>query len=121
MAEKAGLPAAVLESLIEHNFGAYAHNTSRRLTSGSYFPAEGEVPNSALELAIKDVGIGVDIAKQKDMKLEIGELSMQAMNEAKTYGDGHGRNLDSHSVFGVVRERAGLGFENNAVQQRDMS
>ena len=121
MAEKAELPAVVLESLIEQNFGAYAFNTSKRLTSGSYLPAEGQAPNSALELAIKDVSIGTNIAKEKGMTLEIGELSMQAMKEAKTYGEGHGRRLDSHSVFGVVRQMAGLCFENNAVQQRDGS
>lgn len=119
LAEKAELPASVLESLIEQNFGAYAHNTSKRLTSGSYFPSKGQAPNSALELAIKDVGIGVDIAKEKGARLEIGELSMGAMEEAKKYGDERDRKLDSHSVFGVVRTRASLEFENDAVRERD--
>lgn len=119
LAEKADLPAPVLESLIEKNFGAYAHNTSKRLTSGSYFPAEGQAPNSALELAIKDVGIGMGIAEEKGVKLEIGQLSMRAMEQAKKYGDERGRNLDSHSVFGVVRRGAGLEFENGAVRERD--
>ncbi|KAL1607870.1 hypothetical protein SLS60_002808 [Paraconiothyrium brasiliense] len=119
LAEKSGLPASVLESLIEANFGAYATNTSKRLTSGSYMPAVGQVPNSALELAIKDVGIGLGIAKEQGVKLEIGELSMAAMEEAKSVGDGSGRKLDSHSVFGVVRTKSGLGFENAAVRERD--
>ncbi|KAF1968320.1 hypothetical protein BU23DRAFT_558555 [Bimuria novae-zelandiae CBS 107.79] len=119
LAEKAGLPAPVLESLIEQNFGAYAGNTSKRLTSGSYLPAEGEAPNSALELAMKDVCIGLDVARSEGVRLEIGELSMSAMQEAKRWGDERGKRLDSHSVFGVVRGKAGLGYENAGVRERD--
>ncbi|KAF2447662.1 NAD(P)-binding protein [Karstenula rhodostoma CBS 690.94] len=119
LAEKAGLPASVLESLIEANFGAYAANTSKRLTSGSYMPAAGQAPNSALELAIKDVGIGLGIANEQGVRLEVGELSMGAMEEARAFGEEKGRKLDSHSVFGVVRKKAGLRFENEAVKKRD--
>ena len=82
-------------------------------------PGEGQAPNSALELAIKDVGIGLDVAKGNGIRLDIGELSMKAMHEAKKYGDEKGRELDSHSVFGVVRKEAGLDFENEAVKERD--
>ncbi|KAL5429129.1 hypothetical protein PMIN04_000371 [Paraphaeosphaeria minitans] len=121
LAEKSGLPATLLESLIEANFGAYAANTSKRLTSGSYMPTAGQAPNSALELAIKDVSIGLGIAKEQGVKLEIGELSMGSMQEAKAFGDESGRKLDSHSVFGVVRKKAGLEFENEAVKERDGS
>ncbi|KAK7193628.1 hypothetical protein DPSP01_000181 [Paraphaeosphaeria sporulosa] len=121
LAEKSGLSAPVLESLIEANFGAYAANTSKRLTSGSYMPAAGQAPNSALELAIKDVGIGLGIAKEQGVRLEIGELSMGAMEEAKAFGDERERKLDSHSVFGIVRKNAGLDFENEAVKERDGS
>lgn len=119
LAEKAELPTPVLESLIEANFGPYAANTSKRLTSGSYMPAEGQAPNSALDLAIKDVGIALGIAREQGMRLDIGELSMGAMEEARDFGEEKGRRLDSHSVFGIVRKRAGLEFENAAVRQRD--
>lgn len=119
LAEKSGLPAPVLESLIEANFGTYAANTSKRLTSGSYMPSVGQAPNSALELAFKDVGIGLGIAREQGVRLEIGELSMGAMEEARTFGEEKGRKLDSHSVFGVVRKKAGLEFENEAVKGRD--
>jgi 3-hydroxyisobutyrate dehydrogenase-like beta-hydroxyacid dehydrogenase len=119
LAEKSGLPAPVLESLIEANFGAYAANTSKRLTSGSYMPAAGQAPNSGLELAIKDVGIGLGIAREQGVKLEVGEVSMGAMQEARAFGNEKGRRLDSHSVFGIVRKKAGLEFENAAVRERD--
>ncbi|KAF2869717.1 hypothetical protein BDV95DRAFT_608557 [Massariosphaeria phaeospora] len=119
LAEKAGLPAAVLESLVEQNFGAYAHGVSARMTGGAYFPAEGQAPASGLGLAIKDVGHGVSVAMGVGMQLKAGELSVAAMEEARVFGGAVGRELDSSSVFGVVRQRAGLEFATEEVKRRD--
>lgn len=119
LAEKSGLPSSTLESLIEQNLGAYAHGVSKRLTSGAYLPAEGQAPQSSLELGIKDVQHGVDLARSKGMKVDVAESYVGAAREAKKWSEEKGRALDSSSVFGVVRERAGLSFENNVVQERD--
>ncbi|KAH7130595.1 6-phosphogluconate dehydrogenase-like protein NAD-binding protein [Dendryphion nanum] len=119
LAEKSGLPDTVLESLIEQNFGAYAHGVSKRMTQGVYYPADGERPYSDLDLGIKDVGHGVGIAKELGMNLEIGELSLHAMSKAKEYGEEKGRKLDSSSAYGAVRMNAGLDFENRRVKERD--
>lgn len=119
LASVTDLPAEILESLIEQNFGAYAHGVSKRLTSGAYFPAAGQAPSSGLELGIKDVGHGVTLAQDQGMKLEIGEMYLGAAKEAKEYGDASGRRCDSSSVFGVVRQRAGLEFETDGVRERD--
>ncbi|KAL1791973.1 hypothetical protein ACET3X_009724 [Alternaria dauci] len=119
LAEKTGLSASVLESLVEENFGAYAHGVSKRLTSGSYVPAPGQAPSSGLELGIKDVGHGVSLAKQAGMTLGIGEMYVGAAEEAKVYGDEMGRRCDSSAVYGIVRKRAGLDFESDCVKERD--
>lgn len=119
LAEKSGLPSSVLESLIEQNLGTYAHGVSKRLTSGAYLPAEGQAPQSSLELGIKDVQHGVDLAGAKGMKLDVAESYVQAAKEAKAWSEQTGRALDSSSVFGVVRSRAGLDFENEVVRERD--
>jgi len=119
LAEKSDLSASVLESLIEQNYGAYAHGVSKRLTSGAYCPAEGQAPGSGLELGIKDVGHGLSIAAEKGVRLGVGELSMKDMGEAKRWGDERGRRMDSSSVYGVVRERGGLEFETEVVKARD--
>lgn len=119
LAEKAELSASVLESLVEENFGAYMHGISKRLTSGVYYPAQGQAPNSGLELGMKDVGHGLSIADGVGVQLKVGELSMGAMEEAKKFGDDKGRKLDSSSVFGAVRQRAGLDFETGFVKRRD--
>lgn len=119
LAEKSGLPSSVLESLIEQNLGTYAHGVSKRMTSGAYLPAEGQLPQSSLELGIKDVQHGVDLARSKGMKLDVAESYVQAAKEAKSWSEKNGRQLDSSSVFGVVRTKAGLEFENEAVKERD--
>ncbi|KAF2833314.1 NAD(P)-binding protein [Ophiobolus disseminans] len=119
LASISDLPSGTLHTLIEHNFGAYAAGVSERLISGAYCPAPGEAPRSGLELGIKDVGHGVNLAKEKGMKLEIGEMYLEAAGEAKKWGDMRGRRMDSSAVFGVVRERAGVGFEREIVRERD--
>ncbi|KAI4707792.1 hypothetical protein J4E89_007420 [Alternaria sp. Ai002NY15] len=119
LAEKTGLDSTVLETLIGENFGTYAHGVSKRLTSGSYFPPEGQAPSSGLELGIKDMGHGVGLARENGMRLGIGEMYLEAAEEARVYGEERGRRCDSSAVFGVVRRRAGLGFETEGVRERD--
>ncbi|KAJ4986908.1 hypothetical protein SVAN01_07586 [Stagonosporopsis vannaccii] len=119
LAEKTGLPSAILESLIEQNLGAYAHGVSRRLTGGAYLPAQRQAPQSSLELGIKDVQHGVDLARSAGMKLDVAESYVGAAREAKKWSEERERTLDSSGVFGIVRERAGLPFENGTVHERD--
>lgn len=107
------LPARTLHSLIEQNFGPYAAGVSERLISGAYCPPPGTAPRSGLELGIKDVGNGVKVARENGMQPRIGEMYLEAAGEAGMWAEkeGRGRRMDSSAVFGVVRSRAGLGFE----------
>lgn len=118
LAEKTGLPAETLHELVEGNFGAYAGGVSERLMSGAYCPGEGEAPRSGLELGMKDVGHGVSLGREVGVRLEVGELYVDAASEAKAWGEERGRRLDSSSVYGVVRRRGGLEFESEVVRQR---
>lgn len=52
------------------------------------------------------------------MELKLGELSMGAMEDAKVIGEERGRRLDSSSVYGIVRQRAGLEFESEGVMEK---
>ncbi|RYC64244.1 hypothetical protein CHU98_g1947 [Xylaria longipes] len=63
-AEKTGLGSSALEKLLALNFGTVAHSISTRMTTGVYIPGNGETPWSDLNLALKDVGHGVDSATQ---------------------------------------------------------
>jgi 3-hydroxyisobutyrate dehydrogenase-like beta-hydroxyacid dehydrogenase len=119
LAEKTGLGSDVLESLVEQQYGALALSMSKRLTTGTYMPAKGERPWSDLKLALKDVGHGVDVAREAGTRLEVGEVALGHLREADEYGDGIGRAMDSSALFGAVRRRAGLEFESDVVKKRD--
>jgi 3-hydroxyisobutyrate dehydrogenase-like beta-hydroxyacid dehydrogenase len=119
LASLSDLPADTLHTLVEQNFGSYAAGVSERLISGAYCPPVGEAPRSGLELGIKDVGHGVNLAKGKGMELKLGEMYLDAAGEAKKWGDERGMRMDSSSVFGVVRARAGTEFETDTVKERD--
>ena len=118
-AEKAGLSNTVLDGLIKENYGAYAHTISDKLVTGVYAPPKGERPRSDLTLAIKDVGHGIESAKEAGAKLKVADMTTEHLLEAKKWAEREGRTLDSSAVYGVVRQDAGLDFENKVVKERD--
>ncbi|KAI1427330.1 hypothetical protein F5Y12DRAFT_738469 [Xylaria sp. FL1777] len=119
-AEKTGLGADVLERLLELNFGTVAHSDSIRMTTGVYMPGKGEAPWSDLNLGLKDVGHGVDSAKQVGVSLKVGDTALEHLKRAKMYSDENGhRPLDSSSLYGIVRQDSGLDFRTEYVKKRD--
>jgi 3-hydroxyisobutyrate dehydrogenase-like beta-hydroxyacid dehydrogenase len=120
LAEKTGLGSDVLERLLELNFGTVAHSDSTRMTTGVYMPGKGQSPWSDLNLALKDVGHGVDCAQQSGVSLKVGNIALANLKKAKVYSDNNGgRALDSSSLYGVVREDSGLDFRTDLVKKRD--
>jgi 3-hydroxyisobutyrate dehydrogenase-like beta-hydroxyacid dehydrogenase len=117
-AEKTGLGSDALEELLQENFGAVIYSDSLRMTTGVYAPPKGKQPWSAVGLAIKDVGHGVTMAEQGAFKLPVGELALKHLTEAKAWGDKEGRSLDSTSIYGIVRQEAGLDFETDVVKNK---
>ncbi|OTB09313.1 hypothetical protein M426DRAFT_315883 [Hypoxylon sp. CI-4A] len=119
-AEKTGLGSAVLERLLELNFGAVAHSDSVRMTTGVYAPGRGQAPWSDLDLALKDVGHGVDCAARAGVPLKVADTALEHLKRAKEYSvQNGGRKLDSSSLYGVVRQDAGLDFRTELVRKRD--
>ncbi|KAL3421252.1 3-hydroxyisobutyrate dehydrogenase, mitochondrial 1 [Phlyctema vagabunda] len=119
LAEKTGLGAGVLESLIEENYGTYAYSISSRITSGAYAPPEGQKPMSDLNLAIKDVGHGITCGQNVGVKLEVAEVALNHLREAKKFSESQSdRPLDSSSMYGILRQNAGLDFESDIVKGR---
>ncbi|PYI00021.1 3-hydroxyisobutyrate dehydrogenase [Aspergillus ellipticus CBS 707.79] len=118
-AEKTGLGSDALESLVEHQYGPLPFAMSKRLTGGFYLPKRDERPWSDLNLAVKDVGLGVECAEKVGTRLPVADLVLSHLEEARRYGEVNGRALDSSSMYGVLRERAGLGFESEVVRRRD--
>jgi 3-hydroxyisobutyrate dehydrogenase-like beta-hydroxyacid dehydrogenase len=121
LAEKTGLGGEVLEALIKENFGPLASSDSQRMTTGVYMPGKGEQPWSNLDLGLKDVGHGISLAEDAGVKLEVGEVVLAHMKRAKEYAVTQGdRGMDSSSLYGVVRQDAGLDFETERVKKRDV-
>ena len=118
-AEKAGLETSVLDSLIEQNYGTYAHSISRKLIEGVYLPPKGEKARSDLNLAIKDVGHGIASAKDVGARLEVAELTMEHLERSREWSTREGRALDSSAVYGTLRENSGISFETEHVKDRD--
>lgn len=53
------------------------------------------------------------------MRLKVAEVAMENLKRAKNYSDANeGRALDSSSLYGVIRQDAGLDFRNDVVQAR---
>lgn len=118
-AEKTGLGNGPVESLIEQQYGPLALSMSKRLTTGAYMPGREQRPWSDLNLALKDVGHGIDCAREAEMELPVGKVVQKHLQEAKKVSDSEGRPLDSSSMYGVLRRQAGLDFETDLVKRRD--
>ncbi|KAJ5206955.1 hypothetical protein N7472_003403 [Penicillium cf. griseofulvum] len=119
LAEKSDLGTDMLEKLLELNFGMM-YSSSKRMTQGVYLPKEGQAPQSSLNLGIKDVQHGISYAKDVGARLKVAEVALENMVRAKEFSDAHGgRPLDSSSGYGIIRQDAGLDFENTFVKERD--
>lgn len=118
-AEKTGLGTGPVESLIEQQYGPLALSMSKRLTTGAYMPAKGQRPWSDLNLALKDVGHGIDCAREAGADLPVGEVVQKNLQVAKEVSDVEGRPLDSSSMYGVLRRQAGLDFKTDLVKRRE--
>ncbi|EWG46950.1 hypothetical protein FVEG_07217 [Fusarium verticillioides 7600] len=119
LAEKSGLGSKNLEALVEQQYGPLALSMSQRLTTGAYMPGRGDRPWSDLNLAIKDVGHGITLAEQSGARLEVAEVAIKHLIDAKQFSEAEGRPLDSSSMYGILRKEAGLSFETDLVKERD--
>jgi 3-hydroxyisobutyrate dehydrogenase-like beta-hydroxyacid dehydrogenase len=108
-AERTGLGSDVMEELIGEAFGPVAGGYSKRLTTGAYAPPLDSRPGFGVSLAIKDAKHAFDIAKENNVKLPGLEVATKNMFAAREYA---GQCLDSSSMYGVLRQKAGMEFWN---------
>ncbi|KAE8153844.1 NAD binding domain of 6-phosphogluconate dehydrogenase-domain-containing protein [Aspergillus avenaceus] len=108
-AERTGLGTGPMEELIGEAFGAVAGGYSKRLTTGAYAPALNSRPGFGVSLAIKDANHAFDMAGEHGVELPGLKVAAGNMEAAREYA---GECLDSSSMYGVLRQKAGLPFWN---------
>ncbi|EPS25235.1 hypothetical protein POX_c03639 [Penicillium oxalicum] len=114
-AEQTGLGTGPMEELIGEAFGPVAGGYSKRLTTGAYAPPIESRPGFGVSLAIKDARHALSMAGEQNVKLPGLELARANMEAARDYA---GECLDSSSMYGVLRQQAGLPFWNEKSRQK---
>lgn len=108
-AERTGLGTGPMEELIGEAFGAVAGGYSKRLTTGAYAPPLDCRPGFGVSLAIKDANHAFAMAKEHGVELPGLKVAHENMMAAREYA---GECLDSSSMYGVLRQKAGMAFWN---------
>ncbi|RMJ21020.1 6-phosphogluconate dehydrogenase [Aspergillus sp. HF37] len=108
-AERSGLGTGPMEELISEAFGAVAGGYSKRLTSGAYAPPLDSRPGFGVSLAIKDADHAFAMANEHKVELPGLQVAQDNMVAAREYA---GECLDSSSMYGILRQKAGMEFWN---------
>lgn len=132
-AERTGLGTGPMEELIGEAFGPVAGGYSKRylydffprpalrprriikanllnrLTTGAYAPPLESRPGFGVSLSIKDANHALNMAKDHNVELPGLQVSQKNMEAAREYG---GECLDSSSMYGILRQKAGMEFWN---------
>lgn len=80
-----------------------------RLTTGAYAPPLDTRPGFGVSLSIKDANHALAMAKDHNVELPTLQVSQKNMEAAREYG---GECLDSSSMYGILRQKAGMEFWN---------
>ncbi|KAL2003131.1 hypothetical protein VTN02DRAFT_4913 [Thermoascus thermophilus] len=113
-AERTGLGTGLMQELITEAFGPVPGSYSKRLTTGIYAPPLDSRPGFGVSLSIKDANHALAIAKESNVELPALEVTRNNMVAAREYA---GECLDSSSMYGVLRQKAGMPFWNEKSRQ----
>jgi len=107
LAEKSGLGNDNLHQFIEIMFPGPYTAFSTRMLSGDYY--KREEPLFAVDLARKDARHAMALAKAAGTRLKDIEVADAHLEKVKKH---QGEKGDIASIYGAVRQEAGLKFEN---------
>lgn len=116
-AEKTGLGSDILEKMIGDMFGPVLESYSKRLTTGAYAPPPAGKAGFDVELAVKDARHALSCAEKAGTDLEVSRLALKNMTQARELQPE--RPLDSSSMYGTIRQAAGLDFFTDLCKERD--
>ena len=107
LAEKSGLGVDSLQQYIEIMFPGPYTAYSNRMKSGDYY--KREEPLFAVDLARKDAGHALDLAKASGARMKDVEVADGHLQDAQKHMGSRG---DIAGIYGAVRKESGLQFEN---------
>lgn len=107
LAEKSGLGSENLHKFIEAMFPGPFTAYSNRMISGDYY--KREVPLFAVDLARKDAGHAMRLAKDVGTSMKITEVADAHLKAVKEHV---GEKGDVAGIYGAVRLEGGLKYEN---------
>jgi 3-hydroxyisobutyrate dehydrogenase len=102
MGVKAGLPAEALWSAVRQ--GALGRRRVFDTMARQFLPGRFDPPDFALELARKDVSLALEVAREYDVPMRLGNLTLAELTEAMNRG---WERRDSRSAMILQEERAG--------------
>ena len=79
------------------------------MTTGAYAPPLDAHPGFGVSLSIKDAKHAASMAKDHNVELSGLKVAQENMEAARAYA---GECLDSSSMYGILRQKAGLEFWN---------
>ncbi|KAK3307052.1 NAD binding domain of 6-phosphogluconate dehydrogenase-domain-containing protein [Chaetomium strumarium] len=108
LAEKSGLGTDYLHQFVENMFPGPYVAYSTRIQSGAYHRMA--YPLFPVDLALKDARHVLSLAEASNARLANVEVAKAHLTQVK---ERQGEKGDIASIYGVVREEAGLKYENN--------
>ena len=107
LAEKSGLGSESLHQFIETMFPGPYTAYSTRMMQGDYY--KREEPLFAVDLARKDAGHAMALAKSSGARMKDVEVADQHLADVQKHMGSKG---DIAGIYGAVRQESGLKFEN---------
>ncbi|KAI9843218.1 MAG: hypothetical protein M1838_002731 [Thelocarpon superellum] len=107
VAEKSGLGVENLQKFVDALFGGPYSAYSKRLSSGDYY--KREEPLFAVDLARKDAGHALKIARDAGAQMKAVEVADAHLAQVKEHA---GEKGDIAGIYGAVRKESGLNYEN---------
>ena len=106
LAEKSGLGIENLQQFIKAMFAAPYMAYSQRMSTGDYYNRES--PLFAVDLALKDAGHALDIAKTHGAKMKAIEVAQGHLQEVKKV---KGEKGDLAGIYGAIRKESGMKYD----------
>lgn len=107
LAETTGVGTAAIQQLVDVLYGGPFSFYAARMLSGAYWK---DPPLADVNLGVKDVSYAMRLGEETGVRLRNSETALEYLKAVVEHSDGKG---DIAGVYGAVRQKSGLKFEND--------